>query len=39
MAVRAVRGAVQLQADDRDEMIDAVVELVTEMIETNPDNH
>ena len=35
MAVRAVRGATQLQADDRDEMIDAVVELVTEILTTN----
>lgn len=35
MAVRAVRGATQLQADDRDEMIEAVVELVTAMLEAN----
>jgi len=35
MAVRAVRGATQLQADDRDEMIAAVVELVTEILTSN----
>lgn len=35
MAVRAVRGATQLTADDRDEMIEAVVELVTAMLEAN----
>ena len=35
MAVRAVRGATQLRADDRDEMIEAVVELVTKMLEVN----
>ena len=35
MAVRAVRGAVQLSADDPDEMRDAVVELLTAMIERN----
>ena len=35
MAVRAVRGATQLSADDRDEMIEAVVELVGEMLALN----
>jgi chorismate mutase len=35
MAMRAVRGATQLSADDRDEMIDAVVELVGAMLEAN----
>ena len=35
MAVRAVRGATQLRADDRDEMIEAVVELVMKMLEVN----
>ncbi len=35
MAVRAVRGATCLQADDRAEMHDAVVELVAGMLERN----
>ena len=35
MAVRALRGATCLAADDRDEMHDAVVELVAEMLERN----
>jgi chorismate mutase len=35
MPVRALRGATQLTADDRDEMIEAVVELVTEMMAVN----
>lgn len=35
MPVRAVRGAIQLQADDRDEMIDAVVELLEAMLSRN----
>jgi chorismate mutase len=35
MAVRGLRGATQLTADDRDEMIEAVVELVTEMLQSN----
>jgi chorismate mutase len=35
MPVRALRGATQLTADDRDEMIEAVVELVTEMMTVN----
>ena len=35
MAVRAVRGATHLSADDADEMREAVVELVTAMLERN----
>ncbi|HAM24226.1 MAG TPA: chorismate mutase [Actinobacteria bacterium] len=35
MAVRAIRGATQLSADDRDEMIEAVVELVEQMLSAN----
>ena len=35
MAVRALRGATCLGADDRDEMHDAVVELVSELLERN----
>lgn len=35
MPVRAVRGATQLQADDREEMIEAVVELLREILERN----
>lgn len=35
MAVRGVRGAVMLGADDPDEMTDAVVELLTEMMSRN----
>lgn len=30
-----MRGATQLRADDRDEMVDAVVELLTQMLERN----
>jgi chorismate mutase len=33
--VRAVRGATQLTADDRDEMVAAVAELVTEVLARN----
>jgi chorismate mutase len=33
--IRAVRGATQLQADDAQEMADAVVELLTAMLERN----
>ena len=33
--MRAMRGATQLQSDDRDEMTDAVVELLREMLERN----
>jgi chorismate mutase len=35
MAVRAVRGATHLGADDAEEMRDAVVELVTAMLDRN----
>jgi chorismate mutase len=35
MAVRAIRGATHLTADDVDEMREAVVELVTAMLERN----
>ena len=35
MAVRALRGATCLIADDRDEMHDAVVELLSELLERN----
>lgn len=35
MAVRAVRGATQVEADDRDEIIEAVVELVRELLARN----
>ena len=35
MAVRALRGATCLSADDRDEMHDAVVELLSELLHRN----
>ena len=35
MAVRAIRGATALQSDDADEMREAVVELLTELLESN----
>ncbi|UMG92577.1 chorismate mutase [Nocardioides sp. TF02-7] len=35
MAVRAVRGATQLDADDRDHMLERVTELVTDVMEAN----
>lgn len=35
MAMRALRGATQLTADDRDEMVEAVVELVERMLAAN----
>lgn len=35
MPIRAIRGATQLRADDRDEMIDAVVELLREVLHRN----
>lgn len=35
MAVRALRGATQLQADDEAEMVDAVAELLTEVLDRN----
>lgn len=35
MAVRAVRGAIQVDANDRDEILQAVTELVGEMLRRN----
>lgn len=35
MAVRALRGATQLQADDAAEMSEAVAELITELLDRN----
>lgn len=35
MAVRAIRGATALSADDRDEMVEAVVELLRELLQRN----
>lgn len=35
MAVRAVRGAVQVDADDRDQVLEATTELVTAVLERN----
>ena len=35
MAVRAVRGAVQVDRDDRDEVLDATAELVREVLDRN----
>jgi chorismate mutase len=35
MAVRAVRGATQLQADERDHLLDRVVELVAQVMRCN----
>lgn len=35
MAVRAVRGATQLENDDRDHMLERVTELVTDVMEAN----
>ena len=35
MAVRAVRGATQLDADDREHMLDRVAEMVTDVMEAN----
>jgi chorismate mutase len=35
MTVRAVRGAVQVDADDRDEILEATAELVTEVMSRN----
>lgn len=35
MAVRAVRGATQLDSDDRDHMLERVAEMVTEVVEVN----
>jgi chorismate mutase len=35
MAVRAVRGAIQVDADDRDEILQGTAELVTEVLQRN----
>lgn len=35
MAVRAVRGATQLEADDRDHMLERVAEMVTDVMASN----
>ena len=35
MAVRAIRGAIQVKADDRQEILDGTAELVTEVMERN----
>ena len=35
MAVRAVRGAIQVDADDRDEILEGTAELVTEVLHRN----
>ena len=35
MAVRAIRGAIQVDRDDRDELLAAVTELVTAVLERN----
>lgn len=35
MAVRAIRGAIRLERDERDEMLGAVAELLTEILERN----
>ena len=35
MAVRAVRGATQLNVDDRDHMLERVTEMVTEVMDAN----
>ena len=35
MSIRAMRGATQLRADDREELIDAVVELLSTMLQRN----
>lgn len=35
MAVRAVRGAIQVDADERDQILDAAAELVTEVMNRN----
>ena len=35
MAVRAVRGAIQVDADDRDQILDATSELLKEVLERN----
>ena len=35
MAVRAVRGAIQIDADERQQVLDATTELLTEVLERN----
>lgn len=35
MAVRAVRGAIQIDADDRQQILDATTELLTAVLDTN----
>lgn len=35
MAVRALRGAIQLDADDRDHLLESVQELVSELVDSN----
>ncbi len=35
MAVRAVRGAIQIEQDDREELLDATTELLTAVLERN----
>ena len=39
MAVRAVRGAIQIEQDDRQELLDATTELLTEVLERNQLGH
>jgi chorismate mutase len=39
MAVRAVRGATQVDSDDRDEIIEATAELVAEVLDRNGLRH
>ena len=39
MAVRALRGAIQLDADDRDHLLESVQELVAEMVGSNQLEH
>jgi chorismate mutase len=39
MAVRAVRGAIQIDHDDRDEILQGASELVTEMLRRNQLSH
>jgi len=39
MAVRALRGAIQLDADDRDHLLAGVQELVSEMVASNALDH
>ncbi len=39
MAVRALRGAIQIDQDDRQELLDATTELLTEVLERNDIQH